>query len=140
MNFENKSDLEREQKAIELFTSFYGFSYQKLEDFDIDFRILNKLRSIAFAEVKGRKKPINEAFPLPLSTFKINKLYEKKFMGKQLKRIMIWACDDGIIYADISKLEGLIREGGRPNRDGSYRDTEMLAYYHQQENMKYLFY
>ena len=81
MNFENESDLEREQKAIELFTSFYGFSYQKLEDFDIDFRILDKLRSIAFAEVKGRKKPINEAFPLPLSTFKINKLYEKKFRG-----------------------------------------------------------
>jgi hypothetical protein len=140
MNFENKSDLEREQKAIELFTSFYGLNYQKLEAYDIDFIVSKELKNIAFVEVKGRKKTIKDSFPLPLSTFKINKLYEKKFMGKQLKRIMIWACDDGIIYADLSKLEGLIREGGRPNRDGSYRDTEMMAYYQKQENMKYLFY
>lgn len=140
MNFENNSDLEREQKAIELFTSFYGLTYQKLQAYDIDFIVLKELKSIAFAEVKGRKKPIAEAFPLPLSTFKINKLYEKKHMGQQLKRIMIWACNDGIIYGDLSKLEGIIREGGRPNRDGSYRDTEMMAYYHKQENIKYLFY
>ena len=140
MNFENELDLEREQKAIELFTSFYGLEYKKLEKYDIDFIILSKSKSIAFAEVKGRKKPISNSFPLPLSTFKINKLYEKKYNGEQIKRIMIWACNDGIVYADISKLEGLLKEGGRPNRNGSYRDTEMMAYYYKQENMKYLFY
>ena len=37
MRFENKADLERELKCIELFCDIYGLTYTKLGDNDIDY-------------------------------------------------------------------------------------------------------
>jgi hypothetical protein len=60
---------------------------------------------------------------------KLNKLIEKR-----LNPVIVWACDDGIIYAEATKLEGVIKWGGFPPRD------EMMVYYDKHKTMKYVRY
>lgn len=133
MRFENKDDLNIETKAINTFVSLFGGSYSKLDHNDIDFKIFNKDKElIAYAEVKGRKKMMSVAFPLPVSIRKLLKLSDKK-----LNPVMIWACDDGIIYAKIKDLVGLIKWGGRKPREGAFNDSELMAYF-DKDNFKYI--
>ena len=40
--FETQEDLDREEKAIKLFTTEYGYTYKKLGDYDLDFLIKKK--------------------------------------------------------------------------------------------------
>jgi len=136
MRFENEDDLNREAKAIKTFVSIFGGSYSKLDPNDIDFKIFNKDKElIAYAEVKGRNKTMSVAFPLPVSIRKLSKLSDKR-----LNPVMIWACDDGIIYGKANKLQGEIKWGGRPPRDGSFNDAEMMVYYDKQKELKYVRY
>ena len=133
MRFENEDDLNRETKAINTFVSLFGGSYSKLDPNDIDFKIFNKDKElIAYAEVKGRKKMMSVAFPLPVSIRKLLKLSDKK-----LNPVMIWACDDGIVYAKIKDLVGDIRWGGRKPREGAFNDSELMAYF-DKDNFKYI--
>ena len=130
MRFENEDDLNRETKAINTFVSLFGGNYSKLDPNDIDFKIFNKDKElIAYAEVKGRKKMMSVAFPLPVSIRKLLKLSDKK-----LNPVMIWACDDGIVYAKIKDLVGDIRWGGRKPREGAFNDSELMAYFDKDKN------
>jgi hypothetical protein len=61
---------------------------------------------------------------------KLNKLIEKR-----LNPVIVWSCDDGIIYAEATKLEGVIKWGGLPPRH-----SEMMVYYDKQKSMKYVRY
>lgn len=134
MIFETKEDLEREKKAIELFVNMFGGSYKKLDQFDIDYKVFDKDKTlIAYAEVKGLSKIINSAYPLLISAKKIVKLADKR-----LNPIVIWACQDGIIYGKVNKLVGEIKWGGRTPRENSYNDTELMIYYDKQSELKYI--
>ena len=136
MTFETETDLIREKKAIELFVSIFGGSYKKLDPQDIDYKIFDKDKNlIAYAEVKGRIRTMKTAYPLPLSARKLVKLIDKR-----LAPVLIWACDDGIIYGKANKLQGEIKWGGRPSRDGSFSDSEMMVYYESQKELKYIRY
>lgn len=136
MTFETESDLVREKKAIELFVSIFGGSYQKLDPLDIDYKIFDKDKNIiAYAEVKGRIRTMKTAYPLPVSVRKLIKLIDKR-----LAPVLIWACDDGIIYAKANELVGEIKWGGRPPRNDSSNDNEMMAYFDKQKAMKYVRY
>lgn len=136
MTFETETDLIREKKAIELFVSIFGGSYKKLDPQDIDFKVFDKDKNlIAYAEVKGRIRTIRDAYPLPISARKLVKLIDKR-----LTPVLIWACDDGIIYGKANKLKGEIKWGGRPPREGSFSDNEMMAYYDKQKELKYVRY
>ncbi len=136
MTFETETDLIREKKAIELFVSIFGGSYKKLDPHDIDYKIFDKDKNlIAYAEVKGRIRSMKTAYPLPLSAKKLVKLIDKR-----LAPVLIWACDDGIIYGKANKLQGEIKWGGRPPRDGSVNDNEMMVYYDKQKELKYVRY
>ena len=136
MTFETETDLIREKKAIELFVSIFGGSYKKLDPHDIDYKIFDKDKNlIAYAEVKGRIRSMKTAYPLPLSAKKLVKLIDKR-----LAPVLIWACDDGIIYGKANKLQGEIKWGGRPPRDGSVSDAEMMVYYDKQKELKYVRY
>jgi len=134
MIFETKEDLEREKKAIELFVNMFEGSYKKLDQFDIDYKVFDKDKTlIAYAEVKGVNKIINSAYPLVISARKIVKLADKR-----LNPIVIWCCQDGIIYGKVNKLKGEIKWGGRTPRENSYNDTELMIYYDKQSELKYI--
>jgi hypothetical protein len=134
--FEREEDLKRERRAIETFVSVFGGSFQKLDPFDIDFKVFDKEgKLIAYVEVKGRIKTLYDAYPLPLSVSKLHKLHSKR-----LNPTVIWACEDGIIYGRISKLEGDLKWGGRAPREGAANDEEPMAYFDKQKNLKYVRY
>jgi len=136
MTFETEVDLIREKKAIELFVSIFGGSYKKLDPHDIDYKVFDKDKNlIAYAEVKGRIRTMKTAYPLPVSARKLVKLIDKR-----LAPVLIWACDDGIIYGKANKLQGEIKWGGRPPRDGSFNDAEMMVYFDKQKELKYIRY
>lgn len=136
MTFETETDLIREKKAIELFVSIFGGSYLKLDPHDVDYKVFDKDKNlIAYAEVKGRIRTIRDAYPLPVAARKLVKLIDKR-----LTPVIIWACDDGIIYGTANKLYGEIKWGGRPPRVGSVNDSELMVYYDKQKTLKYVRY
>lgn len=136
MIFERQEDLDREKKAISLFVNTFGGSFKKLDPLDVDYKIFDKDNNlIAYAEVKGRIRSIRDAYPLPVAIRKLVKLNDKRITG-----VIIWACDDGIIYGKIDKIYGDIRWGGREPRAGSNNDAELMAYYDKQKNLKYVRY
>ena len=136
MRFESNKDLQRERKAIEKFVSRFKGTYKKLGDNDVDYRVFdenNKL--IAYAEVKGRYRTIANAYPLPVAARKVVKLCDKR-----LNPVMIWACDDGIIYGKPTHLHGEIKWGGRKPREGAVNDEELMIYYEKQKEFRYFRY
>jgi hypothetical protein len=130
MIFETDTDILREKKAIDLFVSIFKGSYKKLDQFDIDYKVSDdRGQLIAYVEVVGRMRSMKTSYPLPITLSKINKLIEKR-----LNPVIVWACDDGIIYAEATKIEGVIKWGGLPPRD------EMMVYYDKHKTMKYVRY
>lgn len=135
MRFEKESDIKRELKAIEFFINKYNLDYKKLGDWDIDFSLHKNNVLVGYAEVKGRNKNIADAYPLPLAIRKIHSLTEKT-----KDPIIIWACYDGIIYAKLKKLNGVIKQGGRKPRKHSVNDIELMAYYNEQTDLNIIYY
>lgn len=134
MIFETEQDLIRERKAIELFVKTFGGSYKKLDPLDIDYKILDKDGTlIAYAEVKGRIRTMHSAYPLPISARKLVKLIDKRIVP-----VIIWACEDGIIYGKANNLKGEVKWGGRPPRENSTLDDELMVYYEKQKELKYI--
>lgn len=131
---ETAEDLLREKKAIDTFVKTFGGSYQKLDPYDIDYKIFDESKKvIAYAEVKGRIRTMRDAYPLPISAHKVIKLIDKR-----LNPIIIWACEDGIIYGRPEQLVGQVKQGGRPPRDGAVSDIELMFYYDRQKSLKYV--
>jgi len=135
MRFEKESDIKRELKAIEFFINKYNLDYKKLGEWDIDFSLHKNNILVGYAEVKGRNKNIADAYPLPLAIRKIHSLTEKT-----KDPIIIWACYDGIIYAKLKKLNGVIKQGGRKPRKHSVNDIELMAYYENQTDLNIIYY
>lgn len=134
MIFETEQDLKREHKAITTFVNTFGGSFQKLDPYDIDYKVFDKSgKLIAYAEVKGRIRTMHNAYPLPVAARKAVKLVDKR-----LNPVMIWSCEDGIIYGKIDKLKGEIKWGGRFPRDNSSNDDELMIYYDKQKSLKYV--
>ena len=134
MTFETEEDLRRERKAIDTFVKTFGGSYQKLDPLDVDYKVFDKDKKlVAYAEVKGRIRPMRDAYPLPIAIRKLVKLADKR-----LNPVVIWACEDGIIYGRPEKLRGEIKYGGRKIREDSYDDQELMAYYEKQKGLKYV--
>jgi hypothetical protein len=134
MTFETEQDLLREQRAISTFVNTFGGSFQKLDPLDIDYKVFDKEgKLIAYVEVKGRIKTMHNAYPLPVAARKIVKLADKR-----LNPVVIWCCEDGIIYGKVDKLKGEIKWGGRPPRDNSFDDAELMIYYEKQKALKYI--
>lgn len=134
MTFETEFDKLRERKAIETFCNVFGGSYKKLGPHDIDFKVFDKDGThIAYVEVKGRSRPMSTAYPLPISTKKLDKL-----VNKRLNPVVIWCCDDGIIYGQVYQIIGEIKYGGREPRPGAVNDQEMMAYFPKQSALKYV--
>ena len=138
MRFESSNDIQREQKAIRLFTEQFNGGFIKLGENDVDFRILAKDGTvIAYAEVKGRNRKIKDAFPLPVAARKVVKLIDK---CKKVEPVIIWACLDGIIYGKIKQLGGVLKIGGRKPREHASNDIEAMVYYYETADLKKITY
>jgi len=136
MRFENDKDLTREKKAIDYFVKRFNGSYKKLGPNDIDYKVFDeKGNLIAYAEVKGRYKTLANCFPLPIACRKVVKLCDKR-----LNPVIIWACDDGIVYGQPSQIHGVVKWGGRAPRDGAVNDQELMIYYDKQKTIRYFRY
>jgi len=136
MRFENDKDLTRERKAIDYFVKRFNGSYKKLGPNDIDYKVFDeKGILIAYAEVKGRYKTLANCFPLPIACRKVVKLCDKR-----LNPVIIWACDDGIVYGQPSQIHGVVKWGGRAPRDGAVNDQELMIYYDKQKTIRYFRY
>lgn len=134
--FETEDDLKREMKAMKLFVSMFSGSFRKLDPLDIDYKVFDSEgQLIAYAEVKGRIRTIHNAYPLPISARKLVKLIDKR-----IQPVIIWACEDGIIYGKADKLVGEVKLSGRTPREGAANDIEMMVYYERQKNLKYIRY
>lgn len=134
MIFETEQDLKREHKAITTFVNTFGGSFQKLDPHDIDYKVFDKEgKLIAYAEVKGRIRTMYDAYPLPIAARKVLKLSDKR-----LTPVVIWSCEDGIIYGRVEKLKGEIKWGGRTPRDDSFNDLELMIFYDKQKSLKYV--
>jgi len=131
--FETEKDRDRELKAITKFVERFSGSFKKLDPFDVDYRVYNdKGNLIAYVEVKGRLREMSDAYPLPISATKVTKL-----CAKRLNPVIIWACEDGIIYGKVNEIVGEARWGGRKPRKDSYSDEELMLYYPKQKTFKY---
>lgn len=134
MTFETEQDLRREHKAITTFVNTFGGSFIKLDPQDIDYKVFDKDKKlIAYVEVKGRIRTMHNAYPLPVAARKIVKLTDKR-----LSPVMIWCCEDGIIYGKVNKLKGEIKWGGRTPRENSFDDLELMIFYDKQKSLKYI--
>ena len=132
--FETEEDLKRERRAIEVFVNTFGGSFKKLDPMDVDYRIFDKDNNlIAYAEVKGRIRLMSNAYPLPVAARKVVKLVDKR-----ITPVMIWACEDGIIYGKVDKLIGTLKWGGKKPREGASNDLELMVYYDKQKEFKYV--
>lgn len=126
MIFETEQDLKRELKAITTFVSRFGGSFQKLDPNDIDYKIFDKDKKlIAYAEVKSVIKTMYNAYPLSVSAKKLVKLVDKR-----LNPVVIWSCEDGIMYGKAEKLKGDIKWG--------LDAPELIVFYDKQKDIKYV--
>jgi hypothetical protein len=134
MRFESEDDLDRETIAIQTFVRMFNGSYKKLDPNDIDYRVYDSEgKLISYAEVKGRKRNYVDAYPLPVSVRKLVKLADKR-----LNPVIIWACNDGIVYSKVKDLNGSIRWSGRIPRPQSYNDQELMAYFDKSNTFKFI--
>lgn len=117
-------ELRREKRAIDCFVSMFNGSYTKLDPNDIDYKIFdvdNKL--VGYGEVSSRIKTIRDAYPLSMTAKKFLKLSDKR-----LNPVAIWSCEDGIIYAKIKEISGII----------TWDDDDFVIYFEKQKAMKYV--
>jgi hypothetical protein len=127
---------DKEKKAIEIFVGMFGFSYKKLDPNDIDYKIFDKDGNlVAYAEVIIRVRTIYNAYPLPIEAKKLVKLIDKR-----LTPVIIWACEDGIIYAKGNKLKGEIKFDNKSEQDNSFNNSELMVYYEKEKELKYIRY
>lgn len=118
---------DREQKAITTFVNTFGGSFKKLDPQDVDYKIFDKQGNIiAYAEVNSIIKTMRNAYPLSAPAKKIVKLIDKR-----LPPVVIWYCEDGIIYGKANKLRGEIIYDNSSS-------LELIIYYERQKEFKYI--
>jgi hypothetical protein len=121
----------REEKAITIYSKISNGSFQKLGPTDIDYKVFDKDgRLMSYVEVVPRMKNISVAYPLSISARMLLKLVDKKH-----NPVVVWACDDGIIYGSVSVLVGEIRFSYL--QSGTY---DLWVYYERQKGLKYIRY
>ena len=127
MIFETENDLRIKEKAITTFVNTFGGSFKKLDPTDVDYKVFdNQGKLIAYAHVRPVIKTMRNAYPLPAVAKKVVKLIDKR-----LAPVIIWSCEDGIIYGRANKLRGEIIYDNSSS-------LELIIYYEKQKGFKYI--
>lgn len=113
-------------KAIQTFVNTFGGSYKKLDSNDVDFKIFKSDSSpIAYVQVVQKSSMIRTSYPLQIHARKLMKLFDKR-----MNPVIIWCCDDGIIYAKAASISGEIFF--------SDKEEDIMVSYQKQKGMKYV--
>lgn len=128
--FERPEDIAREIKAVDLFLrGNQGLESKKLSPHEIDFEIQRDGKPVAFIEIKGVKK-VKSVYDEHTPVVAIKKLtsLQKYINERKCYNVYIaWAYSDGIKYAKVTDLKGIIRWGGQfKPRAGSVNDKELM--------------
>ena len=125
----------RKHKAIETFIATFGGSYQLIKNSDVEYKLIRDGQVMAYAEITPRMRNVSDAYPLIIPTTRIVKLAEKR-----LNPLLIWACDDGLIYARLKDVECQTKWGSfLPHLDLA-EHGELMCYYTKQKHFKYIKY
>lgn len=117
-------------KGIQTFVSIFGGSFKKLDPGDVDYKVFDASGAlIAYAEVCYRPTSMRLAYPLPVPATKVVKL-----ISKRIPSVVIWVCEDGIIYGRVEHIAGTARYGSAP----AMYDKELMVYYDKQRWLKYV--
>lgn len=93
---------------------------------DVDYKIMDKdNKHIAYAIMGYSTNRMSMAFPISIPTKKMVKLMDKRISG-----VIIWTCDDGIIYGKINELIGTIH----------WYNNELQCSFDKQKALKYIRY
>jgi hypothetical protein len=131
----NEEIQKKKHKAIETFISTFGGSYQPQVKGDVDYKIFKDGELIAYMEVTIRNKTIATAYPLIVPAARMVKLADKR-----LNPVLMWACDDGVIYARLKDVEAQIKWGSLLPHLDLAEHGELMCYYAKQKHFKYIKY
>lgn len=124
MTSDTDENKRRVKKAIDVFVNTFGGSHQKLDPLDVGYKIFDKDKNlIAYAEVCVKVQPIKYAYPLPIQAKKLIKLIDKRMAS-----VILWSCEDGILYAKPNQIMGTIKVDSE----------ELVVYYDKQKSFKYI--
>lgn len=130
--FESQEDLDREKKAIDLFVGgAEGFFPKKMPPFEVDFAIASRKegnRNVAYVEIKGVKK-VESVYDKHNPVVSVKKLasLQKYVNERKCPTYVVWAYSDGIKYANLMDLKGVILWSGQLiKREGSANDHELM--------------
>jgi hypothetical protein len=125
-------DIAIKEKAMNTFVNTFGGSFKKLDPLDVDYKIFNKDHAlIAYAVVVPVPRMIKDSYPIPVEAKKAVKLIDKR-----LAPVIIWACENGIIYGKANKIRGDVKWSKITTNDTS----ELIIYYDKQKELKYVRY
>jgi hypothetical protein len=117
-------DKERELEAITKYVSLFGGSFQKLGQTDVGYKIFDKEGMVVgYVEVVKLLRRVTSPYPLNIDVVRLSKL-----MGKRLGPVIVWSCDDGIVYGPVEKMVASMK----------FSNGELIAYYEKQKPIKYV--
>jgi hypothetical protein len=111
--------------AMDTFVATFGGHYQVSSESELVYKIFNGAgKHISYAKVIVKSGLIRTSEVLSISASQLGRLIDKR-----LNPVIIWVCDDGIIYAKPHRIQGTI---------GHVIDGEVTASYNRQGSMKYI--
>ncbi len=115
-------------KAITKFTERFKGSYKTLGPNDVDYRVYDQANNlIAFVLVMPIKKKVTDCYPLYVSLNKLSQLSMKR-----LNPVIIWACEDGIMYGKVKEIYGTVSWMGTTELN-----SELVVQYPKQKTFRY---
>ena len=123
--FETEKDRAYQRKAVELLIS--GKPDLEIKDQGSHANIDYIIGDVAAVEIKGVRK-VKSVFDDHSPVVGLRKLVDLQAFAKQhgLSAYLVWAYEDGIKYTTLNNLKGKIYYGGRPPRNGSTNDLELM--------------
>lgn len=128
--FETKRDVDFQLKAIQLLIEDRdGLGFQDQGPHAaVDYIVHRDGEDIAAVEIKGVRK-VKSVFDNHEPVVGLRKLVDLQAFARQRQipnAILVWAYEDGIKYTTLNNLKGKIYYGGRPPRNGSTNDLELM--------------
>lgn len=128
--FETERDVSFQLKAVQLLIQDRkGIDFQDQGPHaTVDYIVHKEHIDIAAVEIKGVRK-VKSVHDNHSPVVGLRKLVDLQAFARKMRipnAILVWAYEDGIKYATLNNLKGKVYYGGRPPREGSTNDQELM--------------